>query len=71
MNNEEKREQFVQKIAELLRENAFTFTFKVKKKPEGIKIIWEVTQEQMDAITKKQLEENSKEETESTNQDDQ
>jgi hypothetical protein len=43
----------------------------VKKKPEGIKIIWEVTQEQMDAITKKQLEENSRDETESTNQDDQ
>ena len=44
------------KVAELLRENGFTFIFKVKKKPEGIKIIWEVTQEQMDAITKKQLE---------------
>lgn len=56
MNNEEKRELFIQKVAELLRENAFTFTFKVKKKPEGIKIIWEITQEQMDAITKKQLE---------------
>ena len=56
MNNEENREQLIQKVAELLRENGFTFIFKVKKKPEGIKIIWEVTQEQMDAITKKQLE---------------
>lgn len=60
MNNEENREQLIQKVAELLRENGFTFIFKVKKKPEGIKIIWEVTQEQMDAITTKQLEQKQK-----------
>lgn len=60
MNNEENREQLIQKVAELLRENGFTIIFKVKKKPEGIKIIWEVTQEQMDAITKKQLEQKHK-----------
>lgn len=60
MNNEENREQLIQKVAELLRENGFTFIFKVKKKPEGIKIIWEVTQEQMDAITIKQLEQKQK-----------
>ena len=60
MNNEENRELFIQKVAELLRENSFTFTFKVKKKPEGIKIIWEVTQEQMEAITKKLLEQKQK-----------
>lgn len=47
MNQKEKREQFVQNITDMLRHNPFTFEFKVKKKPQGIKVIYEVTQEEM------------------------
>ena len=49
MTNEEKREQVIQNLTELLRDNPFTFEFKVKKKPAGIKVIYELTQEEMDA----------------------
>ena len=47
---EEKREQAIQLIADLLRDNEFTFEYKVKKKPQGIKIIYELTQEELDEI---------------------
>lgn len=49
---EEQREQVIQSLAEMLRSNPFTFEFKVVKKPKGIKIIYEVTREQMDAMIK-------------------
>lgn len=55
MTTEEKREQVIQNITEMLQHNPFTFEFKVKKKPAGIKVIYEVTQEQMDGITKQTL----------------
>ena len=44
---EEKRELVIQNITGLLRRNPFTFEFKVKKKPQGIKVIYEVTQEEL------------------------
>lgn len=50
MTNEEQREQVIQNITNMLRHNKFSFEFRVKKKPEGIKIIYEVTQEKMDKI---------------------
>lgn len=50
MTAEEKREQVVQNITEMLRNNPFTFEFRVKKKPQGIKVIYEVTQEDMDRM---------------------
>jgi len=50
MTQEEQREQSVQIITDMLRHNPFTFEFKVKKKPKGIKVIYEVTQEEMDAL---------------------
>ena len=50
MTTEEKREQVILEITEILRTNPFTFEFKVKKKPAGIKVVYEVTQEQMNAI---------------------
>lgn len=56
MTNEEKREQVIQNITEMLQHNPFTFEFKVKKKPAGIKVIIEVTQEQMEGIAKQILE---------------
>lgn len=50
MTQEEQREQVVQNLADMLRHNPFTFEFKVKKKPQGIKVIYEVTQEQMNRM---------------------
>lgn len=57
MAQDEKRENVIQNIADMLRINPFTFEFKVKKNPKGIKVIYEVTQEQMDAMMKKASEE--------------
>lgn len=50
MTQEEQREQVIQNLTDMLRHNPFTFEFKVKKKPAGIKVIYEVTQEEMDAM---------------------
>lgn len=50
---ERQREQAIQYVAEMLRNNPFTLQFKVVKKPKGIKVIYEVTQEEMDKITNK------------------
>lgn len=56
MTTEEKREQTIQGLADMLRTSPFQVEFKVKKKPAGIKVIIEVTQEQMDCLTKQTLE---------------
>lgn len=47
MENEEKREQVIQGIADLLRHQNFSFEFKVAKRPNGIRVIAEVTQEEL------------------------
>lgn len=47
---QENREQVIQILADMMRKTAFTSEFKVVKKPKGIKVIIEVTQEQMDAM---------------------
>ena len=60
MTTEEKREQVIQNITEMLQNNPFTFEFKVKKNPAGIKVIYEVTQEQMDRMTKQVIDKSSK-----------
>lgn len=52
MTQEEQREQVVQNITGMLRRNPFTFEFKVKKRPQGIKVIYEVTQQEMDEMLK-------------------
>ena len=56
MTTEEKREQTIQSLADMLRTSPFQVEFKVKKKPAGIKVIIEVTQEQMEGIAKQTLE---------------
>jgi hypothetical protein len=56
MTTEEKREQTIQGLANMLRTSPFQVEFKVKKKPAGIKVIIEVTQEQMDGLTTQTLE---------------
>lgn len=50
--NEEMRETVIGKITQMLHEVPFTFEFKVKKKPTGIKVIYECTQEALDAAMK-------------------
>lgn len=47
---DEKREQAIQAIAAMMRDSGFNLEFKVKKKPQGVKVIIEVTQDQMDAM---------------------
>lgn len=47
MTQEEQREQIIQQIADMLRTTQFSVEFAVKKNPKGIRIIHEVTQEQM------------------------
>lgn len=52
MSQEEQREQVIQSLANMMRTTSFTSEFKVVKKPKGIKVIIEVTQEQMDMMLK-------------------
>lgn len=52
MLQDEKREQIILTLADWMRNNPFTFEYKVVKKPKGIKIIYEVSQEEMDAMVK-------------------
>lgn len=56
MTQEEKRDAAINQVAQLLKVNPFSMEFKVVKKPKGIKIIYEVTQEEMDTIIKMQKE---------------
>ena len=58
---EEKREQTIQGLVNLLRISQFGVDFKVKKKPAGIKITIEVTQEQMDVLADKMIKEHKEE----------
>ena len=54
MAQDEKRERAIQNIADMLRTQPFTFEFVVKDKPKGIKVIYEVTQSEMDAMLEKE-----------------
>ena len=56
MTLEEQRERVVQSIADLLRNCQFTYEYKVKAKPKGIKVIIEVTPEQLTEIMQRSLE---------------
>lgn len=53
MTQEEQREIVIQNITGLLKKTPFSVELKVVKKPKGIKIIQEVTQEQLDVMMKK------------------
>lgn len=52
MNTDEAREQVISSLTDILRTTPFSVEFKVVKKPTGIKIIHEVTQQQLDALMK-------------------
>ena len=53
MTKEEHREQVIQQIADVLRMSTFKVEYQVKEKPEGVKVIIEVSQEVMDEMTKR------------------
>lgn len=50
MTQEEQREQALQSIMNMLRDTDFSVEFIVKKNPKGAKIIFELTQEQLEEI---------------------
>lgn len=54
------RQKVIESITGMLQTTSFTFEFKVVKKPKGIKIIHEVTQEEMDALTRQMAERSSR-----------
>lgn len=54
---EVKRQQVIQGLTSLLQSTPFTVEYKVKKKPKGIKVVIEVTQEQMESLAKQVIEE--------------
>jgi hypothetical protein len=56
MTTEQKREQAISALAEILRITPFQVEYKVKKNPQGVKIIIEVSQEQMDATMEGMIE---------------
>lgn len=60
MTAKEKREQVIQGLTNLLQSIPFTVEYKVKKKPQGIKVIIEVTQEQMELLTKQVIEKSNR-----------
>lgn len=56
MTQEEmQREQTILTVANLMRINPFQLEFVVKKKPAGVRIVYEVTQEEMDMIAEQTL----------------
>ena len=52
----------IQGLTDLLQSTPFTVEYKVKKKPQGIKVIIEVTQEQMESLAKQVIEKKQKKE---------
>ena len=50
MTQEEAREQTIQGLVDMMRTTSFQVEFKVKKKPQGIKVIIEMTQERMNEL---------------------
>ena len=54
------REAVIESFVDILRHTPFTVQFKVVKNPKGIKIIHEVTKEELDAVMNKAMEEEEK-----------
>ena len=55
ISNPQAREQVIENITNILKETPFTFEFKVKKKPTGVHIIYEITREEMNAVLQPQI----------------
>ena len=52
------RKQAIQAIARMLQENPFTFKIKAVKRPRGVRVIYEATQEQIENFMKYQFKTN-------------
>ena len=53
----DQRSLLVNRITEMLMSQGFTFEYVVRKKPKGIRIIYEVTQDELNAMVEKSKEE--------------
>lgn len=60
MTQEEKRDAAIEDLVKLLKNNPFSMEFKVVKKPKGIRVIYEMTQEEMDMLLAMQREREGK-----------
>ena len=47
---DEKREFAINLVSNMMRTQPFSIEYKVKKKPQGMKIVFEVTEAEMQAI---------------------
>ena len=56
MTTEEKREQVILALTDLLRHTHYTIQIKAKKKPQGVKVIIETTQESLESLAKQVFE---------------
>ena len=56
MTTEEKREQVILALTDLMRHTHYTIQIKSKKKPQGVKVIIETTQEMLESLAKQVLE---------------
>ena len=50
----------IENICEIIRTNHVTFEFQVKEKPKGVKVIYEITQAEMNAMMNKAAEKEEK-----------
>ena len=50
MNEKEKRDFAINLVTDMMRTQPFSIEFKVKKKPKCMKIVFEVTEAEMQAI---------------------
>ena len=60
INITKQREAVIESLVDILRHTPFSVEFKVVKNPKGIKIIHEVTKEQLDAMVNKAAEDEEK-----------
>lgn len=66
MDLAETREQAIEIVAGLLRCNPFVLEFKVKEKPRGVVVTYEVTAEKMEELANNMVKEDRQNEREET-----
>lgn len=53
MTSNEQREKRISDLAEMLRHNPFEVEFKVSKRPRGVRIVFEMTQDYLNKLLSK------------------
>lgn len=53
MTANEQREKRISELAEMLRHNPFEVEFKVSKRPRGVRIVFEMTQDYLNKLLSK------------------